>query len=596
MKKFGFVASVFAVIVMLFVVSPSSSQSSPMEELEGTLEIMVATNLKQKECKTLYSIKVGKERIPFDLPAHSPPNLSSGQKVKIAGKQSGKNFRCRKIVPVTSAFAPVIKKATISSDNDVSSYLPKQKPVSGKIKTVVASVYFDDIPAPEWGKDKANDKIYFNDYSLTAYWEECSGGIMWLSGSDNTLEVWLKMPKDSSKYGYSSEDERNYVDDLTNDVIELLDPYVDFSECDHLVIFRAGGNWVYDWSTYGKNLQETDDGKFNFSTNLLVEGDIEINNSNAAHEFGHALEDVHAHSKSVSNGKVHPYGDWWDTRGKDGLSDILHKWIHGWLGTDQIKIITASGDFWLNQREIESDGIKLLIIHFGFDEYGSPVFIYIEYHRGLGKFDSKLHFENTNEAVDPNNLVLIRRFENVGGYDSVVYMADDDGNDCLDLESQEFQDSEYGVRVQVLNKTGTGTANDQVEVKITLPQDYTVPTPISTPTPEPSPTPSPSPTPTPVCEAELIEVYPNLMTLKVKKVAKLNVTVKGADGCPVEGQLVKATVNAAGKKRLSVQRSNTTNENGEAAFTIVTKNKVGMARIRFLTGDISSESSVKVVR
>ena len=62
-----------------------------------------------------------------------------------------------------------------------------------------------------------------------------------------------------------------------------------------------------------KNLQETDDGKFNFSTNLLVEGDIEINNSNAAHEFGHALEDVHAHSKSVSNGKVHPYGDWWDT-------------------------------------------------------------------------------------------------------------------------------------------------------------------------------------------------------------------------------------------------------------------------------------------
>ena len=151
-----------------------------------------------------------------------------------------------------------------------------------------------------------------------------------------------------------------------------------------------------------------------------------------------------------------------------------------------------------------------------------------------------------------------------------------------------FQDSEYGIAFQVLQKTGTGTANDQVEVKITLPQDYTVPTPISTPTPEPSPTPSPtpspSPTPTPVCEAELIEVYPNLMTLKVKKVAKLNVTVKGADGCPVEGQLVKATVNAAGKKRLSVQRSNTTNENGEATFTIVAKNKPGMARIRFLTG------------
>ena len=47
---------------------------------------------------------------------------------------------------------------------------------------------------------------------------------------------------------------------------------------------------------------------------------------------------------------------------------------------------------------------------------------------------------------------------------------------------------------------------------------------------------------------------------------------------------------------LAVLRSNTTNENGEAAFTIVTKNKPGIARIRFLTGDISSESSVKVVK
>ena len=80
MKKFGFATVVFA--VLLFVVSPSSSQSSPTEELEGTLEIMVATNLRQKECQTLYSIKVGKERIPFDLPARPPPNLSSGQKSK----------------------------------------------------------------------------------------------------------------------------------------------------------------------------------------------------------------------------------------------------------------------------------------------------------------------------------------------------------------------------------------------------------------------------------------------------------------------------------------------------------------------------------
>ena len=83
MKKLGF--AVISFVVMLFIVSSSSFSSSPMEELEGTLEIMVATNQK-KECQTLYSIKVGKERIPFDLPARPPPNLSSGQKIKIAGR------------------------------------------------------------------------------------------------------------------------------------------------------------------------------------------------------------------------------------------------------------------------------------------------------------------------------------------------------------------------------------------------------------------------------------------------------------------------------------------------------------------------------
>ena len=84
-----------SVIVMLFVVFSSSSQSSPTEELEGTLEIMVATNLRQKECQTLYSIKVGKERILLDLPARLLPNLSSGQKPKSPEggmKATGKEF------------------------------------------------------------------------------------------------------------------------------------------------------------------------------------------------------------------------------------------------------------------------------------------------------------------------------------------------------------------------------------------------------------------------------------------------------------------------------------------------------------------------
>ena len=55
MKKFGFATVVFA--VLLFIVSPSSSQSSPMEELEGVLEIMVATDIEKKNVKLFTLLK-----------------------------------------------------------------------------------------------------------------------------------------------------------------------------------------------------------------------------------------------------------------------------------------------------------------------------------------------------------------------------------------------------------------------------------------------------------------------------------------------------------------------------------------------------------
>ena len=58
--------------------------------------------------------------------------------------------------------------------------------------------------------------------------------------------------------------------------------------------------------------------------------------------------------------------------------------------------------------------------------------------------------------------------------------------------------------------------------------------------------------------------------------------VKGKDGCPVEGETVTATIGASGKKRVSVSpTSQTTNENGQATFTITAKKKAGKARIAF---------------
>ncbi len=111
-----------------------------------------------------------------------------------------------------------------------------------------------------------------------------------------------------------------------------------------------------------------------------------------------------------------------------------------------------------------------------------------------------------------------------------------------------------------------------------------------------TPTPTPTATATPVvCEPEAISVSPTSLTLKRKKSGEVTVTVTGADDCAVEAETVTATINAAGKKRISVSpTSDSTDENGQATFTITAKNKTGNARVTFKAGDVKKSMTVKV--
>uniref|UniRef100_UPI004024C1D4 hypothetical protein n=1 Tax=Candidatus Wunengus sp. YC63 TaxID=3367699 RepID=UPI004024C1D4 len=122
------------------------------------------------------------------------------------------------------------------------------------------------------------------------------------------------------------------------------------------------------------------------------------------------------------------------------------------------------------------------------------------------------------------------------------------------------------------------------------------PTPTQTPTPStptPVPTPVTSPNPT-VCEVDRITVSKTSLKLKRKKSGTVTVAVTGDDGCAVEGETVTATINAAGKKRISVSpTSASTDENGQESFT-VTARKTGNARITFKAGRVKKSITVKI--
>lgn len=599
MKKFGVAVVVFT--ALLFI--SSSLSSSPTEELEGTLEIIMATEVGKKSCEPLYSINVNGKRTQFSLPVRVPP-LSPGQKIKISGRweevSGKKSFHCRKITPVATT-APVAKRA-ISSADSASDYLPRQRPVLGEQRTLVVLLRFTNHTAPEWGKDKAENKVfaseptekYPNDHSDNAFLKECSSEKTWLDGE--CLDGWKDIPYPATDYGYDSVDELDFLYKLETDAINAIDPYVDYTKYDHILFLRTGSDWDYLFSTLGSKTITTDDGEVSVSLSFVAE-DIALDSDHIAHELviHGILGLIHANNIDISTGEINEYGDRWDNRGAPfALIDCLHKYMTGLLNIDQIILIESSGEYWLDQRELNSSGVKLLVIFLGYDENGEPILYYLEYFKELGEFDSQVFDDYGYDPDENKDVVLLRKYKRENTYDSVVFVTNGRGGykiKALDIESQEFCDSDYenleegyGVCVQVLEKTETDAG--QAKVKITLTSDYSFPTPI------------PKPTPTP-CKADIISIPSGgSMNIKKKTSGKVTVEVTSANGCAVEGETVKAIVtSASGQKRIAVSPlEGETDENGRAVFTITAGKKTGKALVSFQASNLETLLTVKISR
>ena len=486
MKKVNFIVVVIAVLLFF---APSLPSSPSMEELEGTLEIMMATEIGgEKTCKQVYFINTGGKRTQFSMPAHTPP-LSPGQKIKISGRweesAEKKGFYCRKVEAI--AVAPVAKKATSSADG-ISSYLPNQTPVLGEQRTLVILIAFPDHEVPEWGKEKAENKIfsseptdkYPNDHSDNAYWKECSVEKMWLNGE--CLDGWKDMPYPATEYGYGGNGELYFFHKLQRDALDAIDPYADFTQYDRLVFIRTGKNWGYAFATLGKWTFDTADGSVELSTAFVTEHDVEIRRHIVSHELGHGFGLVHANSIIASTGVISTYGDTWENRGLNFAQlDGLHKYMLGWLDIGKVEMVSSSGEYLLDQRELSSSGVKLLVIFLGYDDRGESILYYLEYFKELGEFDSQVFFDF--ESDSKKDAVLLRKYKREAvNYDSLVFMEIEDPDNPasekipIDLESQEFCDSmyedadyeKYGICVQVIQKTGT-EAGAKAKVKITLP-------------------------------------------------------------------------------------------------------------------------------
>ncbi|MBM4053233.1 MAG: hypothetical protein FJ264_00885 [Planctomycetes bacterium] len=132
----------------------------------------------------------------------------------------------------------------------------------------------------------------------------------------------------------------------------------------------------------------------------------------------------------------------------------------------------------------------------------------------------------------------------------------------------------------------------------------------TTPVPLPSSTPSatepvPSLTPTPtarVCgDAENITVSPDTLELEKDEKGQVTVTVTDADGCGIEGIMVKRKVTTYNSKKIKIEPSNRkTDADGKAVFTIkVKKDKCNLktdcnAKASFKANEVVNKAEVTV--
>jgi len=131
---------------------------------------------------------------------------------------------------------------------------------------------------------------------------------------------------------------------------------------------------------------------------------------------------------------------------------------------------------------------------------------------------------------------------------------------------------------------GDGT-NQSDYIYTTTAQSSTV---AATPTTTPTATPVATPT-TSACEPEAITLDTKKLNLKLGEGKTVTVTVSGSDDCESEGATVTAVVKT-GKNRATVNPATaTSDENGQATFTITAGQKKGNSKVVFTVEDSEGE-------
>jgi M6 family metalloprotease-like protein len=367
----------------------------------------------------------------------------------------------------------------VSQDNQRTLYMEKWAPlearaatgfsaVSGPQSTLVILIQWSNLAG-------ANSVSYFNSLifagvnSMNAYYQEVSYGMIWVTGSPTSQ--WYALPHPNTYYNVHTWGSCVYGGDfwvLANDVVTLVDPYVNFASYQHIILTFAGSGSQSVWGCAVSGLQIwTHDGVYFDRTTFLNEY---YPMSVFAHEFGHDLGLPDLYDYSYTN----PYHfiDGWDEMSNDNAQHLSSwsKMLLGWI--PPAKVTTFTGIAFtttIDRLEYSTTGYHALKIKTS----TMPTLTYY-----LVETRQKVGFDLNLPSSAPDHGVLITKIdESKGNGEGIVRLIDANPStqsswdgDAVWQVGQTYRDSLYEFSIYVQAWTGTGftiTASYLVGVTIT---------------------------------------------------------------------------------------------------------------------------------
>lgn len=400
--------------------------------------------------------------------------------------QQGINYNTpEESITQTMAIVAAITPATTSTAKDLIGVkdtqfnlaelpnLPDNSPGLDHQKTLIALINFPDNSAHTVSLEKVKDMIVNNPLSLNQFVKVNSNGRVSI---DATFIDWTTLTK-NSEYYFNQNDLKN--NELHNDAISALSKVVDLRSIKRLILMVKDG-FQGNPGCYAYQDKVTVGNASEYNGYLVVLGGYGmgcVETGRIAHEYGHTFGFGHSLENRCETTPPNSlidldylntcaiklaYSGTYDTMGSDGnrpLFSSVWRAKAGWFNSDQIKTVTTSGIYTLEQSELSSNGTELISVPLGLNEKGDAVNYYIEYRKKLGDYDTASFTQMGKEYE------IVVRTDDLKGSTSDLL---DFGKNMLNL-GKNYVDVNRDFKVAVVSIDGVGSLSS-VRLDIQVPR------------------------------------------------------------------------------------------------------------------------------